>query len=474
MVWLYVLLSVLLTALVVFLLMNTKINAQKSAMENFETRIAAERQSAEKLLGECRANYEGQLENMRVADERQLAEVKAGYQRQLDEMKSGYEKQITGLKEGYSRSLDDLKVSNAETVRQLKEVQEKEMKAVVDGMKAETEKLLKSREESLSKGNKDSMDSILQPLRESMEQMKKTMQDNQETHIKNTSELGQKLEQAVKEMSEKTREVGSKADNLSMALTGKSKVQGCWGEDLLETMLANEGFLQGVHYDREKVNSEGRRPDFIFYFKEGGASRNLIVDSKVSLTAYAKYMSNDIAKDEKDAYLKEHMDSIYKHIAELAKKDYAGADKKSFAKYVLMFLPIDNALRIAMDEDPMLWRDAYNKGVIIVTEQTIMPFLKILSITWTKFQQDSNIEAVSKAATTMIERVAAFYESYKSMGKKLNAVINEYNSGIVKLAPHGQSITTSANQVISLGVKTTKTREIQEPQAEIPTIEVVD
>lgn len=487
MIWMHILILVLVAAvvaLVVFLIMNSKLKAQKTLQESFEIRMSAEKENAGKLLAENRSNYESQMDNLKSSHEKQLMEVKSGYQRQLDElrsgnakqleeMKSGYEKQIAELKEGYAKSLEELKAGNAESIRQLKETQEKELKSAVDNMKAETERILKSREETLTKGNKDNMEGILQPLKESMEQMKKAMQDNQETHIKNTSELGQKLEQAVKDMSEKTREVGQKADNLSQALTGRAKVQGCWGEEILGTMLENEGFQLGVHYDREVVNGEGRRPDYVFHFKEGGVTKNLIVDSKVSLTAYTKYMSENITEEEKALALKEHIDSIYKHIGELTRKDYAAADKNSFAKYVLMFLPIDNALRVAMDEDQMLWRNAYNKGVIIVTEQTVMPFLKILSITWTKFQQDNNIEAITKAAGAMVDRVAAFCESYTDLGKKMNAVIKAYNSGVTKLAPTGASIITSAKQVESLGIKSQKNRVLEAPQEEIPTIDVV-
>ena len=331
------------------------------------------------------------------------------------------------------------------------------------GMTVETEKLLRKREKELSDENQSSMDGILKPLKESITAMEKAMKDNASSHIETTAKLSEQLKQAVKDMQEKTSDVGRKADTLSEALTGRPKVQGCFGENFLEAILAGEGLEAGKHYSREAANDDLSRPDFVFHFKEGLEQKDLIVDSKVSLTAFVDYM-NASSEEEKTSALDRHIRSVRKHIDELARKEYAKKNARSFADYVLMFMPRDMAFRVALEADPMLWQEAYKKGVLIATEQTIMPFLKIMQLTWNKFQHDTNTQKITAAAQNMIDRVASFYDSYAELGRKLKAVCGEYNKGITKLQDNGQSITTSARQVISIGVRRSKGKEFNVPE----------
>ena len=358
------------------------------------------------------------------------------------------------------------KESSAEMARQAQENYEralKEMKeTVVSSMTAETEKLLKTREKELKEGNQTNMDGILKPLKESITAMEKAMKDNAVSHLKSTTELSEQLKQAVKDMQEKTSDVGRKADTLSEALTGKPKVQGCFGENFLDAILAGEGLQEGTHYTREAANEDLSRPDFVFHFKDGFEEKDLVVDSKVSLTAFVDYMNAENPEDKKEA-LDRHIKSVRKHIDELSRKEYAKKRAKSFADYVLMFMPRDMAFRVALEAEPLLWQEAYQKNVLIATEQTIMPFLKIIQLTWNKFQQDTNTQKITVAAQNMIDRVGAFYDAYTDLGKKLKAVNTSYNSGISKLKEGGQSITTSAKQVMELGIKRSKGKEFIVP-----------
>ena len=334
---------------------------------------------------------------------------------------------------------------------------------VVASMTAETEKLLRKREKELSEGNQSTMDGILKPLKESISAMEKAMKENASSHLETTSRLSEQLKNAVREMQEKTSDVGRKADSLSEALTGRPKVQGCFGENFLEAILAGEGLQEGKHYSREAANEDLSRPDFVFHFKENLEQKDLIVDSKVSLTAFVDYMNAE-TEEEKASALDRHLKSIRKHIDELARKEYARKNARSFADYVLMFMPRDMAFRVALEADQMLWQEAYKKGVLIVTEQTIMPFLKIMQLTWNKFQHDTNTQKITLAAQNMIDRVAAFYDSYTELGRKLKSLCTEYNKGITKLQDSGQSITTSARQVISLGIRRSKGKEFTVPE----------
>ena len=384
-------------------------------------------------------------------------------------LRNEYDSQILSLKKELESQalLHQSEVnSQKEMSRQAQENYEKALKemkeTVVNSMTAETEKLLKAREKELKEGNQNNMDGILKPLKESISAMEKAMKDNASSHLETTAKLSEQLKNAVKEMQEKTSDVGRKADTLSEALTGKPKVQGCFGENFLDAILAGEGLQEGTHYTREAANEDLSRPDFVFHFKDGYEEKDLVVDSKVSLTAFVDYM-NATTPEEKSAALDRHIKSVRKHIDELSRKEYAKKRAKSFADYVLMFMQRDMAFRVALEADPMLWQEAYQKNVLIATEQTIMPFLKIIQLTWNKFQQDTNTQKITVAAQNMIDRVGAFYDAYIDLGKKLKSVTSAYNSGISKLKEGGQSITTSAKQVMELGVKRSKGKEFIVP-----------
>lgn len=377
--------------------------------------------------------------------------------------RSVYTGKLQAQEKMHSREMDNA----AKLARQAKEDYEKalqEMKKTITAtMEAQTQKLLREREEELKKGNRSNMEDILRPLKESIKSMQEAMKDNEKSHVETTAKLSKQLEQAVKDMTEKTNDVGKKADSLSEALTGRPKIQGCFGENFLNDILIREGLKENEHYTREEANADKSRPDFVFHFKDGMEEKDLIVDSKVSLTAYVEFMNAD-SEEERTEALNKHVKSVRKHIDELAAKDYTKKTSKSFADYVLMFMPMEMAYRTALAADPMLWQDAYDKNVLIVTEQTIIPFLKIMHLTWNKYRHDTRIQEITAAAQMMIDRVADFYTLYIDLGKRLSDAGKVYNTGVGKLREDGHSITTSAKKVIGLGGKLSKGRVLSEPE----------
>ena len=400
---------------------------------------------------------------MRSAYSAKLEAEKNMLQNEMDAQEKVLRKENETLKEVHQRERENAEKLAKQAQENYEQALKQMKETVVASMTAETEKLLKAREKELTEGNQDKMDGIIKPLKESIAAMEKAMKENADSHLKTTTELSEQLKSAVKEMQEKTSDVGKKADSLSEALTGKPKVQGCFGENFLDAILAGEGLQEGIHYTREAANDDLSRPDFVFHFKDGYEQKDLVVDSKVSLTAFVDYMNAESEEQKKDA-LDRHLKSVRKHIDELAKKEYAKKRAKSFADYVLMFMPRDMAFRVALEADPMLWQEAYQKNVLIATEQTIMPFLKIIMLTWNKYQQDTNIQKITLAAQNMIDRVGAFYDLYIELGKRLKSVSATYNLGISKLKPEGVSITTSAKQVIEIGVKRSKGKEFTVPE----------
>ena len=363
----------------------------------------------------------------------------------------------------HSREMDNA----AKLAQQAREGYEKalqEMKKTITAtMEAQTQKLLREREEELKKGNRSNMEDILKPLKESIKSMQDAMKDNEKSHVETTAKLSKQLEQAVKDMTEKTNDVGKKADSLSEALTGRPKIQGCFGENFLNDILVREGLKENEHYTREEANADRSRPDFVFHFKDGLEEKDLIVDSKVSLTAYVEFMNAE-TEEQRTSALDRHVKSVRKHIDELSAKDYTKKTSKSFTDYVLMFMPMEMAYRAALAADPMLWKDAYDKNVLIVTEQTIIPFLKIMQLTWNKYRHDTRIQEITAAAQMMIDRVADFYTHYIEVGKRLSEAGKAYNLGVGKLREGGHSITKSAKKVIDLGGKLTKGKVLTEPE----------
>lgn len=377
--------------------------------------------------------------------------------------RSVYTGKLQAQEKMHSREMDNA----AKLAQQAREGYEKallEMKKTITAtMEAQTQKLLREREEELKRGNQSNMEDILRPLKESIKSMQEAMKDNEKSHVETTARLSKQLEQAVKDMTEKTNDVGKKADSLSEALTGRPKIQGCFGENFLNDILIREGLKENEHYTREEANADKSRPDFVFHFKDGMEEKDLIVDSKVSLTAYVEFMNAD-SEEERTEALNKHVKSVRKHIDELAAKDYTKKTSKSFADYVLMFMPMEMAYRTALAADPMLWQDAYDKNVLIVTEQTIIPFLKIMHLTWNKYRHDTRIQEITAAAQMMIDRVADFYTLYIDLGKRLSDAGKVYNTGVGKLREDGHSITTSAKKVIGLGGKLSKGRVLSEPE----------
>lgn len=438
--------AVLLTFLITFLLLNSRNRVNMARMQGEVNSLGDQVKERDERITGLRGRLDSERERLEGVRRDEITALKEERDKQLRELKEEQQNQLAALKKERDEQLEKV-VAN-----------------VRNELRLEYEESLKARKEELAKGNKSDIEGILNPLKESIEGMRKVMKENSEEHLKSTTELRSQLEQAVKEMGARTADLGAKADSLSEALSGRPKMQGNWGENMLDSILAQEGLIKGMHYTREDAREDQSRPDFIFHFKDGSQEKDLIVDSKVSLTAFVRYVNAE-SEDERKAALEEHLQSINRHIDELARKEYfKKVDKgRAFTDQVVMFMPIDQAFRLALDAKPTLWQDAYAKGVLIATEQTIMPFLKILQLTWNKYQQDSNLQEIRDAAERMIERVGLFYDSYKDLGKRLKATVDTYNEGITKLEDNGRSITTAAKQVMKFGVKRSKGKEFQVP-----------
>lgn len=346
-------------------------------------------------------------------------------------------------------------------------------------MKSDTADMLKARQKEFSESSSQSIGQIVNPLKENIAELRKAMDEGS----KEMAERNGEMRERIKNLMEHSDAARKSADELAAAFKHGNKIQGDWGETILEELLASNGLTKGVHFDTQAViygndgkpvkNEDGStmRPDVILHLDK---RREVIIDSKVSLTAYVNYVNADNEADRK-SYLKAHIDSLKKHVRELAAKDYSSYIKapKATAGYVIMFVPNTGALWTALNAEPDLWRSAAESNVYIADQQSLFGALRIVRITWTQVAQAQNHEKVYELANEMIERVGMFMERYEELGCALKKASEEYENGKKKLVPQGHSIINTSGKLIRLGAKNSDKHPIREliDIDEIPAIE---
>ena len=326
-------------------------------------------------------------------------------------------------------------------------------------MKSATEDMLKRRQEEFAASSNTSIGQIVNPLKETIDKMKEAMKENT---IKQTS-ISSEIKTQAENMMRQSAAAKESADELTRVFRHAGRVQGEWGEIILDELLKSQGLTQGVHYELQSpirdaagdvVRTEddrSMRPDVILHLDQ---KRDVIIDSKVSLTAFMDYVNADNEVD-RQRYLKAHVESIQKHVKDLAKKDYSSYVQPPKVKmdYVIMFVPNTGALWAAVGAQPDLWRNAMEKNVYIADEQTLFAALKIINLTWTQIAQAQNHELVYELANEMMDRVGQFMDRYKAIGKALENAGKAYDAAGKKLEPSGQSIIQTCAKLQKLGAK---------------------
>ena len=373
---------------------------------------------------------------------------------------------IAQLKETHDKAIADLRAAHKET-----------LKSQADALKAEltaqTEQLLKQREEAISAKAKETFDNITGSLGKDIAAMKTAFEENKTNQTKTSTELKNQFENAVKQLTEQTRTVGEKADNLAEAMRGQKKFQGIWGETILRRLLEDEGMTEGRDFDCEETlrnirgsvvkneeSAKAMRPDFILHFAD---HQDIAVDSKVSLSAFSDYLEAKTDAEKQDAR-RRNLEAIRNQVKNLSGKDYSSylLPGNRMVDFVIMFVPSHDALQMAFEDDTKLWRDAYNKHVLVTSSDTLLPFVRMIVLGWRNVEQVRNQQKIIEAASKMIERVVEFSKIYNEVGEKLSKAQEAYERGRSKFAEKGHSILVSANQVKSLGVPSKK--EIPSPE----------
>lgn len=363
---------------------------------------------------------------------------------------------FSDMREHYEKTLSDIRQAHQQSLRD-------QLAALRSEMTARTEEMLRQREEALTRKAQETFSALSGNLGKSMESMKLSFEQNKQAQVSVSASLRADLENAVKNLNEQTRTIGSKADRLADALRGGNKMQGCWGETILNNLLLQEGLVEGRDFDREATlrdetgivlrNEESgkrMRPDFILHFPD---KVDVVVDSKVSLEALSDYFAACDEAARQDA-AKRNLQAIRAHVKALSDKAYAQhiRNGRRSLGYVLMFVPNYAALQLARLSDPDIFRKAYADNVLITSEETLMPFLRTIRTAWFNVEQVRNQEKIVKAAQTMIERVADFARIHAELGDRLDKAADAYRRCDRKLREGGQSILTSARQVVGFGI----------------------
>ena len=321
---------------------------------------------------------------------------------------------------------------------------------------------LAAKQSALQENNRLQMDELLKPIKEQFADFKKSVEDSKTQNEVNKKELQstfeatmklfqQEQQQAVTSLKEQTSKIGSDAANLTKALKGDSKLQGDWGEMVLETILENSGLRKDEEFfiqeNTKDENGKNFRPDVIVRFPEG---RSVVIDSKVSLTAYTDALAVDNDAD-RDRLMKAHALSVRKHIDELAEKDYSKLVDNAIG-FVLMFIPNETSYIAAMKQQPELSRYAYQKKIIIISPSNLLMALQLAYNLWQYDRQNKNVEKIVKTAADLYDKVAGFEDTFTSIGDVLSRLSTTYDKAKKQLYEGSGNVMRRVESLKSLGV----------------------
>lgn len=423
----YILVGILVGGLVSYIFFNGKLNESKLAIGTLHTQLEAERAQHQKEIESLkdRFEHETELRNQQSSNEQQLR------QKQFDQQLETIQEQFQNL----------------------------------------ASKILDQTTQKLKSENVESMSHITQPLKQNIEQLQQAIDKTNHETAKSTASLSEQL----KSMAEQTAKIDASATRLTNVMRGANKVQGNWGELTLMNLLDSQGLRLGVDYDVQQTLSDdrgnvltneesGKRmiPDVILHYPN---NEDIIIDSKMTIDAYANYMN---AEDEivKKKYADDVVKSIRTQFTSLSKKDYTSYIKapRRAIDFVIMYVPYEGALQLALLTDPKLWHDAFEKKVFITSQQNLMAILKIIQIAWRQYAQTENQKRVYDLADEMLRRVGDFIKRFDKVGKDIETLHKDYDEAYKKAYTGRQSIVQKANDLKVLGAKESANAPIPETQ----------
>lgn len=323
--------------------------------------------------------------------------------------------------------------------------------------------ILQEKTQTFKKTNQEELQHILKPLKDNIQQFK---QDLNQKFNQDAKDKGA-LQEAIANLQKMNQQLSADALSLTQALKGDNKTQGDWGEIQLEQILEFSGLQKGIHFNiqnsfKDELGQQ-KRPDFIINLPE---DRQIIIDCKVSLTAYDRFIAAEEQSD-KDLALKQHLESIKSHIKNLQSKSYEQLDALNTTDYVMLFVPIEPALTLALAEDKDLYQYALDRNIILVSNTTLMATMRTVSFIWKKQNQEKNAKLIAKTAGQLYEKFVGFLEDLNDLGAQIERSQKSYNKALNKLSEspsRGKTILGKIEQLKELGAETNKQLPLTQQQ----------
>ncbi len=404
------------------------------------------------------------LQSQLSAETRKVGEVKDEAAKRIAEEKALASKMLADEKAAAAKTLEitkqEMEQRHQNSLNEQKVHFDDLSKRLVAEAKNATEEMVKLREKQITESGHATMEQLVNPLKETIAKMEKTMNDTTLQQANANSALKEVLKQSI-ESNTATKQT---AEELVRAFKHDSKIQGDWGESVLEELLEAFDFHEGINYRKQVTlrDASGKvlcseesgckmRPDVIVKLDK---TRVVIIDSKVSMKDFLDYTSCEDC-DQRKVLLKKHVESLKKHVKELAAKDYSRyvVTPEKTMDFVIMFVPRSAALWVALNEEPSLWREAMERNVFIADEQTLYAALRMIKLTWRQIQQAENQQKVFELANEMLSRVGQFVKQMGIIGDSLDKAQKAYKSGMSKFAEKGQSVLTTCRKLELLGAK---------------------
>lgn len=376
-----------------------------------------------------------------------------------------------------SSELESQKIFHSKESEMRREQFEQQLKTVQAQFSNLATQILEQTSERLKLTNSESLEHITKPLKVNLEQLQQAIQQTNHESIKNTASLTQQL----REMSLQTEKIENSAHQLTNVIRGGNQVQGSWGERILTDILETQGYIEGVDYDiqytltnekgdavRNDDTGKRMRPDVILHYPN---NEDVIIDAKMSIDAYYKYVQTT-EEGLKRKYATDLVNSIRTQAKNLSKKDYSSyvqAPRKAI-DFVIMFVPNEGALQLALATEPRLWGEAFEKQVFITSQQNLMAILKMIQIAWRQYTQTENQKRVFSLAEELLKRVGEFIKRFDKIDTDIINLRKHYDEAYNKAYTGRQSIVQKANELKELGVKESANQSIPATKPDLQTI----
>ncbi|MFK7048779.1 DNA recombination protein RmuC [Flavobacterium columnare] len=398
-----------------------KINGLLSQIEQLKSQFQSEKGTWEKQLSHLNQEKDG-IRNEKEALAIQLSKKEVDFDNLLERNKE-QKQEVEQLQEKFTKEFENL-----------------------------ANKILEEKSTKFTEQNKENIKNLLSPLHDKIQNFEKKVED---TH-KESIDYHAALRQQILGLREMNAQMSKETLNLTKALKGDSKMQGNWGELVLERVLEKSGLEKGREYEVQQsfTNDEGQRlqPDVVINLPDG---KKMIVDSKVTLTAYERFV-NEENETLKEQYLKEHVLSLKRHVEQLGEKNYHDLYKIESPDFVLLFVPIEPAFALALQEDATLYNKAFERNIVIVTPSTLLATLRTIDSMWTNQKQQENAYEIARQAGALYDKFEGFVQDLIKIGKRMDEAKNEYSGAMNKLIEGKGNLITSVEKLKKMGAKAKK------------------